>query len=240
MRSLLYCTSFILLSLTLFSCDERHRIKGSGHVSTVNRKLGTYHEIEVKGSMDVYFTQGPEKEAVIEADDNILPYIELVEEGDKLIIRQKNHTSLSSRNDIKIRLTAPDIQLIALSGSGNIKLVNTLENEDGVNISLSGSGDINGTVHAPQVNASIAGSGNMAIAGETRDLEVDIAGSGNFEGKSLMAENVNINIAGSGDADVHSSVKLEAKIVGSGDVNYLGSPQISSKVMGSGSINKRD
>jgi carbon monoxide dehydrogenase subunit G len=239
MKKLLHCTSFILLTLTLFSCDGR-RVKGSGHVSTANHKLGSYNEIEVKGSMDVYFTQGPEKEAVIEADDNILPYIELIQEGDKLIIRQKNHISLSYHNEIKIRLTAPDVRSFSLSGSGNIKLVNTVENKESVSVAVSGSGNVDGVVDAPEVNANISGSGDIAVTGETRDLEVNIAGSGNFRGKALLAENANVNIAGSGDAEVHASVKLEAKIVGSGDVDYLGNPQVSSKIMGSGSISKKD
>jgi hypothetical protein len=239
MKNLLYCTSFLLIALTLFSCDGR-RIKGSGHVTKVNRKLGSYNQIEVKGSMDVYLTQGPEQEAVIEADDNIIPYIELAEEGDKLVIRQKNHVSLSFHNDIKIRLTAPNVESLGLTGSGNIKLLNTLDNEGDVTMSVSGSGNIEGAVHAPELNVSVTGSGNVDVSGETRDLEVNIAGSGNFVGKSLMAENANVSIAGSGDADVHASLKLEGKIMGSGDINYVGNPEVTSKIMGSGSIHKRD
>ena len=239
MKKLLHAISLILLTLALFSCDGR-RIKGSGHVSTANQKLGNYNKIEVKGSMDVYFTQGPEQDAVIEADDNILPYIELVQEDDKLIIRQKNHISLSYHNEIKIRLQAPNVKSFALSGSGNIKLINTVENQESVWLGVSGSGNVEGVVDAPEVNANISGSGDITVSGQTRDLELNIAGSGNFNGKSLMAENANINIAGSGDAEVHASVKLEGKIVGSGDIDYLGNPQVSSKVMGSGEIRKKD
>lgn len=190
--------------------------------------------------MDVYLTQGPEQDAVIEADDNIIPYIELVEEGDKLVIRQKNHVSLSFNNGVKIRLTAPNVKSLDLSGSGTIKLINTLDNEDAVSLSVSGSGNIEGAIHAPEVGTSITGSGNIEVSGETRDLEVNIAGSGNFIGRSLLAENANISIAGSGDADVHASVKLEGKIMGSGDINYVGNPEISSKVMGSGEVRKKD
>src|SRR3954465_3998688 len=119
MKSLMHCTTLILLVMTFFSCSGR-QIKGNGHVSKSNRKLGNYNKVEVKGSMDVYLTQGPQQDAVIEADDNLLQYIELVEEGDKLIIRQKDHTSLSYHTDIKINLTAPAVKSLALSGSGNI------------------------------------------------------------------------------------------------------------------------
>ncbi|SFD10370.1 Putative auto-transporter adhesin, head GIN domain [Chitinophaga sp. CF118] len=239
MKNSFYCISLTLLAFTLFSCDVRH-IKGSGHTTTISKKLGSYHKIEVKGPMDVYLTQGPEQEAVIEGDDNILPYIELVEENDRLIIRQKHNISLSFHDNIKVRLTAPSVTELSLSGSGNIKLINTLDNEEMVKMNVSGSGDISGTVHSPEINVNVTGSGNIKAGGETRDLEVNIAGSGNFEGKSLMAESASVNIAGSGDAEVHASVKLDAKVVGSGDVNYLGNPEVSSKIMGSGSVLKKD
>jgi hypothetical protein len=239
MKHLFHAVPLILLTLTLFSCDGQ-RIKGSGHTTTVNRKLGSYHSIELKGSMDVFLTQGPAQDAVIEADDNIIQYLELIEDGDKLIIKQKNHISFSGSNNIKIRLTAPNVKSLNLSGSGTIKLVNTLDNQEAVALGLSGSGNIEGAVHAPEVSASIAGSGNIDVTGETRDLKVNIAGSGNFQGKSLMTETANVSIAGSGDADVHASVKLSAKVVGSGDINYSGNPEVSSQKMGSGDVRKRD
>jgi len=239
MKFMFFASSLALLTSLLTSCDHR-QVRGSGNVITEKRRVDNYHEIEVKGSMDVFLTQGPLEEAVIEADDNILPYLELVNEGDKLIVRTKRNTSISMRDEIKVRLTAPDITGLSLSGSGNIKLVNTLDNHSSLKLNLSGSGDISGAVHSPEVKASISGSGNIHVGGETRDLNISIAGSGDFEGKALMAENADVNIAGSGNADLHASVNLSAHIVGSGDVNYKGSPNVTSKVVGSGSVHKRD
>jgi hypothetical protein len=58
--------------------------------------------------------------------------------------------------------------------------------------------------------------------------------------RELKAEEVSINIAGSGDAAVHADKSLEVRIAGSGDVVYTGNPAtVSTKVAGSGSVNKR-
>jgi carbon monoxide dehydrogenase subunit G len=234
------CTSLILLAFALFSCNGRH-IKGSGNVSSSTGKTyGDFKKLTVKGSMDVYLTQGPVQAAVIEAEDNILPYIELVKEGDELIVRMKRNISISTNEDIKVTLVAPHVTSLNLTSSGNIKLVNTLSNEESVTINVTGSGDIMGDVHSPEVNSNVTGSGNVTVTGETKDLNINIAGSGDFNGKKLMAENADVNIAGSGNADVHASVRLEAKIIGSGDVNYMGNPSLSTKVMGSGSVHKKD
>lgn len=236
---LLSFLSLTLLAVFLYSCDGR-QVRGSGVTATDNRKVSDFQELEVKGSMDVYFTDGPLQEAVIEADDNILPYIELVNEGDKLIIRTKKNHQFSTHDDIKITLSAPDVRAISLSGSGNIKVTNTLENDDAVKLNISGSGDITALVHSPEVKVNVTGSGNIKVGGETRDLDLNVAGSGNFEGKELMAESASVNVAGSGDAELHASVKLDVKVVGSGNVEYHGNPEVVSKIMGSGGLSKKD
>jgi hypothetical protein len=228
-------------SVLLYSCDVigQNRVKGNGHVIKEERQVAPFHRIKVEGSMNVYLTQGAAKAAVIEAEDNIAPLVELVEEEGRLVVRLKRGVSISTHKDLNVFLTTPEVNEASLAGSGDLKLDGKFTSRSDVKFSLSGSGNLKGEINAPAVKASIAGSGDMNLKGETKEMSLSIAGSGNFEGDELLSENVNVNIAGSGDADVYASVKLDAKIAGSGNVNYKGTPQISSSVAGSGSISKR-
>lgn len=236
MKQLVVCAT--VLSLLSFAACNQKRVRGSGHVTTETRTIGEFSKLAVAGDMDVYFTQGPEKEAIVEAEDNIQPYIELQEKGDELIVRIKDHISLKSHKGIKITLTAPHVSDIVLSGSGNIKLVNRFENDGPVKFKIAGSGNIEGTVNSPSVEAVSAGSGDIKLSGETRDLKINLAGSGDFEGEDLYTESTRVNTAGSGNAFVHASVKLDVNIVGSGDVTYKGNPSVESHTAGSGSVRK--
>ncbi|PSL50227.1 putative autotransporter adhesin-like protein [Chitinophaga niastensis] len=241
-KSLLCQAMMAFLAFFLLdSCNviSQNRVNGNGHVIKEDRQVPAFHRLKVEGSMDVYLSQGPAKAAVIEAEDNITPLIEILEEDGRLIVRQKRNTSISTHKDIIVYLTTPDVDDISLSGSGDVKLTDKFNAKDDLKLRLSGSGNIKGEINAPHVKADIAGSGNMELKGETKDVNLSIAGSGNFEAEDLLAENVTVSIAGSGDADVHASVKLDAKIMGSGDVKYKGTPQISSSVMGSGSVQKK-
>lgn len=238
MKQLVVCAT--VLSLLPFASCNQKRVRGSGHVTTETRTIGEFSKLAVAGDMDVYFTQGPEKEATVEAEDNVQPYIELQEKGDELIIKIKDHISLKSHRGIKITLTAPHVSDIVLAGSGNIKLVNRFENDGPVKLKITGSGNIEGTVNSPSVEAVSAGSGDIRLSGETRDLKVNLAGSGDFEGEDLYTESTKINTAGSGNASVHASVKLDVNIVGSGDVTYKGNPSVESHTAGSGSVKKAD
>lgn len=236
-------SQFLFLIATascITSCDVtgQNHVRGSGNLTKEERPVGAFKALSVKGSMDVYLTQGPAKSAVIEAEDNIVPLIELVQEGDELTVRLKRNTSVNTRKDMKVYLTTPEIESVSLSGSGDVKLQNKFTNNSGIKVSIAGSGDISGALNSPRIKANISGSGNIELSGETKELHIGIAGSGDFKGSALLSENADINIAGSGSANVHASVNLDAKIAGSGDVYYKGSPQISSKVVGSGSVVK--
>jgi len=238
MKKVLYVSGLALVLFALQSCGGR-RLKGSGNVSTETRTIsGSYGKVALKGSMDVEFTQGPAQPAIIEADDNILPYIELNVHDDELVVDMKDDISIRSHHGIKIKITAPDVYQLSLAGSGNIVVTNTLENTEPVRFKLTGQGNVVAAVNSPKVIASSAGSGDMKLKGETKDLEVSMAGSGNFDGGELHTENTKVTIAGSGNADVHASMKLNAKIVGSGDVSYKGSPEVTSNIAGSGSVHK--
>lgn len=240
MKSKLHFLLLLAIPLCVASCDVtgQNRVKGSGNVSKEERSVGEFKTLSVKGSMNVYVTQGPVKSAVIEAEDNIIPLILLEKQGDELVVRTKPHTSIDTKRDIKVYVTTPNLSEIQLAGSGDIKLENKISNPDAIEVSVSGSGNVSGALNAPHVKGSISGSGDMSLSGESKELEIGIAGSGNFKGEDLMAETANINIAGSGNANVHASVTLDAKIAGSGNVYYKGSPQVSSKVVGSGSVIK--
>ncbi|MGF6846385.1 hypothetical protein QFZ51_001620 [Chitinophaga sp. W3I9] len=229
------------VSVLFYSCDVigQNRVKGNGHVIKEERQVVPFQRIKVEGSMNVYLTQGAAKAAVIEAEDNIAPLVELVEEDGRLIVRLKRGVSISTHKDLNVFLTTPEINEASLAGSGDLKLDGKFTSRSDVKFNLSGSGNLKGEINAPAVKASIAGSGDMFLKGETKDVNLSIAGSGNFEADELLSENVSVNIAGSGDADVYASVKLDAKIAGSGNVNYKGTPQISSSVAGSGSISKK-
>ena len=85
-------------------------------------------------------------------------------------------------------------------------------------------------------------------AGPTRlNLEIPLAhtgallfGSGNVGLKSLVADDVSVRIAGSGDAKVTANKALGVSIAGSGDVEYSGNATaIRTSVAGSGRIVKR-
>lgn len=238
MRNLL----FLFLLFSIASCKHMggERVKGNGNERTEDRSVGSFTSVSSFGGYDVYLTQGSAYSVKIDADENLLPYIETVVEGDVLQIRTREGYWLDTRRDIKVHISAPSYAKVKTFGSGDIISENKLNNTSAIELELAGSGDIKVDVNAPEVRAELRGSGNINLGGETRSFTGEIRGSGDIRASSLKAENVDIDIAGSGSADVYASVKLNVDVKGSGDVKYRGGAQVSSDIAGSGSVRKVD
>jgi hypothetical protein len=123
--------------------------------------------------------------------------------------------------------------------------------------------DIEVFVTLPVINsASMSGSGKLNIAGNfpAQDLfRLTISGSSKVTVKdTFVADEVNVNISGSGDADlekiqgkrgeakisgsgdvrVNIQNSLKARISGSGKIYYTGNAQVDSEISGSGKVIK--
>lgn len=213
------------------------RIRGNSNVTTQDRSTGSFTGVHSSGSFDVYVANGPTA-VKIEAEDNLIPYIETSVEGNTLKIKTKSGFWLKTNKKIKIFVTSPTLQSIHSSGSGNIVSQGKITDSNKIELGVTGSADIMVELDAPQVETEITGSGDVKLQGTTKSFRAEIRGSGDVKAYDLLAEETNIRISGSGSADVTASVKLKVSIAGSGDVRYKGDPQIDSNIAGSGSVKK--
>jgi len=234
-------TALIFSAILFSSCSVMERqIRGDGHLKTEDRPIGSFESISVEGSMNVELTQGAVQDAKIEGEENLLPYLETNVENGRLVIKFKDGLNIQTTRPINVYVTAPAVQAVSMAGSGEVKSTNTLANTQEISVDMAGSGNIALKLNSPQVKASIAGSGDITLEGETRDMDINILGSGNLKGSNLKSENAKVKIAGSGNADIYASTRLETNIAGSGNVNYRGNPTIESHSLGSGSVQKVD
>jgi hypothetical protein len=227
-----------IVAVLFTSCiNMGERVNGSGNIKTESRQVSNAKRIKVMGDIDVFVDPGSTS-VKVEGDDNVLQYIEINNNGDWLEIKTREHINIHTEKPVKVYITTPEITDLKVSGSGDIKCNQKFSTDNNTTFSISGSGDIVAAINAPKVEAHISGSGNLHISGETKDVEIHISGSGNYDGLELKAENANVSIAGSGDANLFADNKLKASIAGSGNIKYKGNPTVDSHIAGSGSVSK--
>jgi len=227
----------VAVSFFLISCerDNWHNIRGTGPVISETRDVPIHRNLSVSIPADVYIYQSQVQELTIEAQANILDAVETYVSGSELKIGLEDGAGLGRHEPIKIYISSALFNYIRLSGSVNLYSETTIVT-DNLDISISGSGNVDVAVLANTVRANISGSGKMWIEGSTITEVLTISGSGDIYSYNLLSETSDISISGSGNAEVNVADFLKARISGSGSIYYMGYPTVDSRIAGSGSV----
>ncbi|MDD5571747.1 MAG: DUF2807 domain-containing protein [Bacteroidales bacterium] len=212
----------------------RHKIEGNGHVISENRSLASFTQITSEGEYDVYFSPGQNYQVTIEAEGNLIPYVETGIHGHDLVIKTRNHRRLENHFPIKVFVEAPYVDDVILSGSGKV-YIDSLSTSS-LHLLLSGSGNMEGKIWTNTLNAKISGSGEINLQGIAHQSQMEISGSGDIYAFSLQQDTCFADISGSGSMKLWVLDFLDARITGSGKIYYQGNPAVSTHITGSGSI----
>lgn len=213
--------------------------KGNGIAGDIKTEAGSFSGVNLAGSMDVVLRQGPAEAVKVTGDANLLQYVRIRTEGNILRVTMESGISYRTTLPLRVYITNPEFNNISVSGSGELRAEGPVKSQSRISMNLSGSGNLNLDVDAPDVDCKVVGSGNASLRGLTKNFNADVTGSGTLNAGDLRAENTKVEVSGSGDASVFASVELFARVSGSGDVKYSGSPaKVDQKTSGSGSISK--
>lgn len=233
MKKLLIVTATILL---LVSC--RHTT-GSGNIITETRNTESFDAISVGGSFDVEVKMGDTRSVQVEADDNIMEYIQTRVSGNTLKISTENLHSYSNVH-MKVYVTVTELKAISASASAEVKGENVLRNNEKLVFKASSSSIIKAEVDAPEIVTDANSSATIEIRGRTKTHTSEVSSSAEIKAFNLLSENTTATASSSGSMEVHASVSLNAKASSSGDIEYKGGATVSKSENSSGSVEKRD
>jgi hypothetical protein len=113
----------LLLMLVLFAggCHVMHdQIRGSGKVLKEKREIGNFTSIATEGAFDIEIVCQKPASLELEGDDNILPLVTTEVSNNVLHLKQTRSYSVS--RSIVVRISVPDLQGIASSGTTSLRL----------------------------------------------------------------------------------------------------------------------
>ena len=229
---------FFLLPV-LFVLSSCHVITGSGNIITDKRTPGNFNGISVGGDFEVELSNGPATEITVEADDNVMPYIETRVSGGVLKIRTRNLHSYSNVH-MKIYITAPDITDINVSASADLIVKDILKSDRRISFHASSSGSITAEVDAPEVENSASSAATIKISGKTKSYTADASSGANLKATDLLSENTTVTASSGASAHVHASINLTANASSGANISYHGGANVQKTISSGGSVNRSE
>ncbi|MCP4883577.1 MAG: DUF2807 domain-containing protein [Flavobacteriales bacterium] len=227
-----------LLFLFTFSLSNVYaqRVKGNGKLINKTRNVGSFDGVGVSGSFDVILVAGNEGKLDISVEENLAPYLITEVNNGNLKIRWKKGKNIRTSKSTKIKVHFKEINLLAMSGSGDISSEDVLRGKS-LNMAVAGSGDIKLDIEVHKAESAVSGSGDIELLGKATEFEAAVSGSGDIEAYHLKTEKAELKVVGSGSIEISVEKELVARVSGSGDIRYKGQPRIEDiKVSGSGNV----
>ncbi|MFL5741044.1 MAG: head GIN domain-containing protein [Flavisolibacter sp.] len=235
-RFFLIVSVSILLSSCQFFAGER--VSGNGHITTRQKEVGSFNSVEVSGSVKVHIRQDATNSIKLETDENLMDYIEVFTEGNKLVIRTKQGYNIDPSKDIIAYVASPSYKDIDIAGACDIIGDGPITGNDELHMSVSGDGDITMQVSLPRLSTEISGSGSMKLSGQATDFNAHVSGSGDVKCFDLVTDNTSLHLSGSADAEVNANKQLNIESSGSSTIQYKGNANVNQSISGSGSVKK--
>jgi hypothetical protein len=237
-------TTFLLLLLALIpvACKREGGrgifcLKPKGGVVSKTITPAVFSSVRMQIPASATLRHANEYAIIVEGEENILDNIDYeIKDGELKIQFDRCVRKLDSPP--RITLTAPYFYGYYLQGSGSLNIPDTLKQSGSFTLDISGSGEISGVIQVDELRSKISGSGSIRVSGTANTQSMDISGSGDIHGFGLACNRAEVNISGSGNANLSVKDYLKVKISGSGNVNYDGNPTIDLDVSGSGKVSK--
>ena len=172
---------------------------------------------------NVYYVQADRQEVRVESTQEFAPKVLTeVEDG---ILKLKIEEGRYPKLILRVVVSSPDIESIAVRGSGNLIHEGALHASKGLSLKVSGSGDIEaGDIDSRDFDAHVSGSGHLRIASlACREFKAHVSGSGSERIGTVHCTGIEASVGGSGhitvdDARVDGDV--QARISGSGRIRF--------------------
>ncbi len=229
------CVLFLpLIAAFILSCSFDCE-NGSGEPVSEDREISEINGVKLQIPADLVIEQANTTSFRIEAQQNLLNLITTtVSQG---VLSISSRSCFGIHKPILIRVSTPDIRKLTVSGSGAIRTENMV-NTAKLELAVQGSGSIQIDANCEVLYSGIKGSGEMILTGTAHRQLVRIDGSGAYNAGQLASTSTEVEINGSGTAEVFPVEKLGVDINGSAVVKYRGKPVVSSSINGSGEIQK--
>lgn len=229
-------------------------VRGSGNVIDETRAVSKVSGVELAMPGTLHITRGDSESLRIEAQENLMEYIETNVSGGRLVIKSRQNSDLEPTRPINYYLTVKELSSIEISSSGSIESGDLQSDSFSIMIGSSGDLDIAGlecatldvqisssgntvlsSLTADSISVDISSSGNLDIKqGQVQKQDIKISSSGEYRARDLKSVLAHVILTSSGEATIRVSDRLTGSLSSSGNINYIGNPDVNVSMTSSG------
>lgn len=209
-------------ALFLCACSDNSEIIPSGKLVKQNRPVSSFSVINVSNGIHLTLSQEDKDVAVnVEADDNIIQYIETFTENHILYLRLKDGINIREDRTINMSVSVASLDSLFSSGGSQISFSTPFES-DRLFIQASGGPEISGVVHIDDFACNVSGGGKISFSGISDQFELQTSGGSESKLYDLEIRVAQIEVSGGSLVELNVQDTLSVHATGGSKIYYQG------------------
>lgn len=200
------------------------KVQGNGNIISKEISVNSFIRLHLSLTGQIELVQADEEKVVIEADENLMEYMEIDNSGRTLYVTAGGKWRIPDFTSLKTTIYYRQLYtLYNACEKASLVCANTLRSGEPVEIKIySDKSTISLDVDAASVKLITACVGNVEIKGACNLLEISAKSQGNLDAKNMKAKNVILKNYSQGDIDLFADETLTISNYGQGNIHYWG------------------
>jgi len=195
---------------------------GSGNLETEEYAFTDFTEVEIGSAFEFEIDQSGSYSINVTADDNVMDYVQVSQDGQTLKIRLRRFISIGPVT-LRASVTMPQLHGLTASGASRGTVSDFSSTED-LNITVSGASRVTGDIAAGNVDFGISGASTIQLEGSANDIDANVSGASHFNLEAFTVNNADVNFSGASSGTVNLNGRLDANLSGASTLWYIGEP----------------
>jgi hypothetical protein len=187
--------------------------RGDGDVKSETRQIGAFTQVAAGAGIGVTVRIGPAEPLVVEAQENLLPIISTVVEGDTLHIDSTE--GFTSSEPVHVTVVVPTLEGVSLSGGSPATV-------EGLAVT--------------ELEVGLSGGSALTASGTAHTLDLTASGGSRADLANLVSKTVTLELAGGSVANLQASESVTGVASGGGHVTVSGAATVSVQTSGGAEV----
>ena len=187
----------------------------------ITMDLDNFSEVEITRGLKVNFTKAEENKAVITGNSRDKVQVR-VEKG-VLTIKTSLNQLVKVDNTV-VEIFYKQIHSIVARQNSSIEFCGKIS-QPILKVRASEGAEVMATIDVENLIAGASTGGTLNLMGNALIQEIDIKAAGEFKGENLKGDNINVNLNGGGNANIHATKYVNATARAGGNIYIYGNPE---------------
>lgn len=198
------------------------KIPGSGALAQREHLVSSFTRLHLSVTGTVRFVVGEEEKVTVEADDNLLDYVAVVNSGRTLYITSENKLRSPGYTALTVTVFLRQLSALNVSADGDMTCPDLLHVTNPLDVVIRSNGNAELHVATPALTLNIAANGAVVLGGEAEEAQIKVASNGDLDARRFRAGRLKVRNGSNGNVRVWASQTIMLHHGGNGTLLYGG------------------